>query len=404
MSRPSFSILLPSRNRLELLKHAIDSVLAQNEGNLEIIISDNASSEDYIGYIRTITSVPIRYIRGDAPISVTDNWNRALKAATGDYIVMLGDDDALTPGFIQKMSDIIEDHTHPDVVYCMAYHYAYPDVLPDQAAGYLCTVNNSSLFDESPAAYLLDMHKARQLAKQALRFRHLISFNAQHFIWRREFIERNRSGSAFFQSPYPDFFASFLTFLAAEKIVVTPTPEIIIGISKHSFGFFHANDKEEEGFREFFGESVPETALAAESDEILRALRHPGTGHYRNWLIAALYIKRYFADSIDLHIDLRRYRRIQIFELAQSSAYKKTLSRHFFRQNMKNFDTRDLRYAERLLWAFAMLDRVKTLPRPMVVYGVRELLNIHHPPKIYQHDIGNHENIMDAFHWLEKNR
>src|SRR5262245_49251937 len=102
MSRPSFSILLPTRNRLELLKHVIASILAQNDGSLEIIVSDNASSENYIDYVRTITSIPVRYIRGDAPISVSDNWNRALKAATGDYIVMLGDDDALTPGFIAR--------------------------------------------------------------------------------------------------------------------------------------------------------------------------------------------------------------------------------------------------------------------------------------------------------------
>ncbi|WP_184059755.1 MULTISPECIES: glycosyltransferase family 2 protein [unclassified Paraburkholderia] len=403
MSRPSFSILLPSRNRLELLKHAVDSVLAQNERNLEIIISDNESSENYVEYVRTITSVPVRYIRGDSPISVTDNWNRALKAATGDYIVMLGDDDALTPGFIQRMSDIIEAHSHPDVVYCMAYHYAYPDVLPNEAAGYLCTVNNSSLFDDSRAPYVLNDQRARQLGQQALRFRHLISFNAQHYVWRREFVQRDGSEPAFFQSPYPDFFASFVTFLTAKKIVVTPTAEVIIGISKRSFGFFHANDREEEGFREFFGESVSEASLAAGDDEIIRALRHPGTGHYRNWLIAALFVKQHLADSIDLRVDLRRYRRIQIFELAQSSAYNKTLSRQFFRQKMADFDPRDLQYAERLLWTFAMLDRVKTLPRPMVVYGIRELLNIHHPPKIFHHNIGNHANIADAFRWLEKN-
>src|SRR5258707_426641 len=101
MSRPSFSILLPSRNRLELLKYAIDSVVEQCEGNLEIVVSDNASDEDYETYLRSVTSVPIRYIRGDTPISVTANWNRALQAATGDYVVMLGDDDALTPGFIR---------------------------------------------------------------------------------------------------------------------------------------------------------------------------------------------------------------------------------------------------------------------------------------------------------------
>jgi glycosyltransferase involved in cell wall biosynthesis len=404
MSQPSFSILLPSRNRLDLLRHAIDSILAQNEGNLEIIVSDNASSENYPEYLRTITSVPVRYIRGDTPISVTDNWNRALKAATGDYIVMLGDDDALTPGFIQRISHIINAHARPDVVYCMAYHYAYPDVLPDQADGYFYTVNNSTLFDEARAPYQLDQEKARHLAQQALRFRHLVSFNAQHFVWRREFMQRDGPTQAFFQSPYPDFFACFLTFLTAEKIVVTPTPEVIIGISRRSFGFFHANNKEEEGFREFFGEQVSESALAAGNDDILRALRHPGTGHYRNWLIAALYVKRHLADSTDLQIDLRRYRRIQIFELAQSSGYNKTLSRQLFRQKMKDFEAEDQQYAERLFWSFAMLDRVKTLARPMVVYGMRELLNIHHPPKIFPHEIGSHTNIMDAFRWLEKNR
>lgn len=401
MSRPSFSILLPSRNRLELLKYAIDSIARQHEGNLEIVVSDNASTEDYGAYLRTVTSVPIRYIRGDTPVSVTNNWNRALQAATGDYVVMLGDDDALTPGFIQKMSDVIENSGRPEVVYCMAYHYAYPNTLPGQPEGYFCTVNNSSVFDISSEPFLLDIEKARHVARQALRFRHLISFNAQHFIWRRDFVRNKTFGENFFQSPYPDFFASFMTFLIAGKIAIVPSPEIIIGISKKSFGYFHANNQEDLGFREFFGESTSATELASGDVDVFKALRHPGTGHYRNWLIAALCVKRNLSPHIDLNIDLRRYRRIQIYELAQSSVYNKTLDRHSFRKQMSEFEPGDRNYAKKLLWAFMMLDRVKTLQRPMVVYGIRELLNIHHSPKIYAHDIGIHENIMDAYHWLE---
>ncbi len=42
MTRPLFSILLPSRNRPELLRHAVDSVLRQ-DADLEIVIADNAS-------------------------------------------------------------------------------------------------------------------------------------------------------------------------------------------------------------------------------------------------------------------------------------------------------------------------------------------------------------------------
>ncbi len=44
MTRPLFSILLPSRNRLELLHHAVHSVLRQ-DADLEIVIADNASDE-----------------------------------------------------------------------------------------------------------------------------------------------------------------------------------------------------------------------------------------------------------------------------------------------------------------------------------------------------------------------
>jgi glycosyltransferase involved in cell wall biosynthesis len=403
MSRPSFSILLPSRNRLELLRHAIDSIVDQCAGNLEIVVSDNASDENYEGYLRSVTSIPIRYIRGDVPISVTANWNRALQAATGDYIVMLGDDDALTPGFIRKMTGVIENFERPDVVYCMAYHYAYPDTLPGQEKGYFCTVNNSAAFDISSEPFLLDIKKSKYFAQQALRFRHLISFNAQHFIWRRDFMKKKFAGSMFFQSPYPDFFACFMTFMVADRIVVVPSPEIIVGISRKSFGYFHANNREEVGFREFFGESTSDIELAAGDENTLQALRHPGTGHYRNWLIAALFVKRSLMSSVDLFIDLRRYRRIQIYELAQSAVYNKTFDRHVFQRRMTGFARDDQKYAQKLLWAFMMLDRVKTLERPMVTYGIRELLNIHHPPKIHSHDIGTHGNIMDAYRWL-KNR
>ena len=46
-----FSVLLPTRNRLKYLKYAVDSVLAQDYVNWEIIISDNDSEEDIFSYM-----------------------------------------------------------------------------------------------------------------------------------------------------------------------------------------------------------------------------------------------------------------------------------------------------------------------------------------------------------------
>ena len=93
-----FSVLLPTRNRLELLKYALASILQQDESDLEIIISDNNSEEDIAGFIKTLNDRRIKYYRTDSFVSVTENWNNALNKAMGDWVIMLGDDDCLNEG------------------------------------------------------------------------------------------------------------------------------------------------------------------------------------------------------------------------------------------------------------------------------------------------------------------
>jgi glycosyltransferase involved in cell wall biosynthesis len=80
MTRPLFSILLPSRNRPELLRHAVDSVLAQ-DADLEIVIADNASDESYSDYVSSLGAIAARSVRSECPLTVTENWNRALSAS-----------------------------------------------------------------------------------------------------------------------------------------------------------------------------------------------------------------------------------------------------------------------------------------------------------------------------------
>ena len=74
-----FSVLLPTRNRLELLKYAIETVRRQDYDNWEIIISDNYSEEDIAGYIQSLKEPRIKYYRTDSFVPVTDNWNNALE-------------------------------------------------------------------------------------------------------------------------------------------------------------------------------------------------------------------------------------------------------------------------------------------------------------------------------------
>ncbi len=183
-SVPLISILLPSRNRLELLKHAVNSVLGQAFRSFEIVISDNCSEEDYAGYVALLDEPRVRLVRLNAPVPVTQNWNNALDHATGRYVIMLGDDDALVPGSLARLSELVHAHQQPDVVYAMAYHYAYPGVIPSAAGGYFATVKPRPIFSGQQTPTFLEPARGRFFAAQALRFP--ASFRFQQSVFRVE--------------------------------------------------------------------------------------------------------------------------------------------------------------------------------------------------------------------------
>src|SRR5438309_3777499 len=108
-----FSLLIPTRNRLDYLRFAVDSVLRQGNDDWELIISDNDSTSDVRGYIDSLADSRIHYSRTENFISVTDNWNRALEKATGDYVIMLGDDDCLLRDYFAIAEQTITRHNRP---------------------------------------------------------------------------------------------------------------------------------------------------------------------------------------------------------------------------------------------------------------------------------------------------
>jgi len=393
------SVLIPSRNRLDLLKMAVQSVLLQDFDDFEIVVSDNASSEDYGGYLESLADPRIRYIRSDTPLSVTNNWNLALDAARGDYVVMLGDDDALAPGYLRHQARLIETFDQPDVLYAMCYHYAYPGVIDSAPEGYLATVDNSILFRDHNAPYEVDTPVARRLGRIAASFRHQISFNAQHYMYRRAYISSLSALGPFYQSPYPDYYASFLTFLTAPRIIADPHPRMIIGIAKQSFGFFFMNQREEEGRLQFLGDPVDREFLSGGDAATLAAIDHPGVDHMRNWLLASLQLKRRMEGTLDVEVDLRRYGRLQTMEMAILAGHDARARRADYYRFMRSLSGRDQAFARRTLRAAMTIKRLST-DSQATLWRYRSLLNIYYPAAVQNHPITNHQNILDAVRWL----
>nr|VFJ59985.1 MAG: Glycosyl transferase family 2 [Candidatus Kentron sp. DK] len=92
---PFFSVVIPTRNRPELVKHAIDSVLAQDFRDYEVVVSDN--SDDAMAqptriHVEEVLQHPqVRYIRPLQVLSMSDHWEWAMRQTHGEFSGVLTD-------------------------------------------------------------------------------------------------------------------------------------------------------------------------------------------------------------------------------------------------------------------------------------------------------------------------
>lgn len=96
---PTVSVALPVYNGAQYLEAAVRSLLLQNE-DLEIVISDDASTDSTIDIVRSIGAINIKLISNRTNGGIFINLNRALAACSGRYVQLFCQDDLAHPGFI----------------------------------------------------------------------------------------------------------------------------------------------------------------------------------------------------------------------------------------------------------------------------------------------------------------
>jgi glycosyltransferase involved in cell wall biosynthesis len=317
-----FSVLLPTHNRLEYLRYAVESVRRQDDPAWEVVISDNDSAEDIAGYVASIADARVRYVRTERFVPVTENWNSALRHSNGDYVVMLGDDDALLPGYFSALRALAERFDRPDAIYTGALLYAYPDVLPEAPDGYLQPNLHAPFFKGAHEPFVLDPELARRLVRAAMDFRLLYDFNMQYTALNRRTVDDLSRGRDFFHSPYPDYYAMNLVFARARRIVVDPKPRVVIGITRRSYGFFHFNRRETDA-RALLNTDEVEPEIRRDLAKIVL----PGTDINTSWLLAMESLHRELGSPQDMRPNYDRYRRLQALYCEQAYHLHRTITR-----------------------------------------------------------------------------
>ncbi|HEY3007295.1 MAG TPA: glycosyltransferase family 2 protein [Micromonosporaceae bacterium] len=98
------SVCLPVRNGASTLEPVVRSILAQEHANLDLIISDNASTDGTEDLCRALAAADerIAYHRQPENIGLLNNFVAAMRLANGTFIRWVGDDDWLAPNCLSQ--------------------------------------------------------------------------------------------------------------------------------------------------------------------------------------------------------------------------------------------------------------------------------------------------------------
>lgn len=315
---PSFkkikiSIVIPTHNRLEYLKEAVFSVLQQPYSNWEIVVFDNASSEPIEDYLTSLNDKRIRYKRSAEFLPVTDSWNKAMGYATGDYVIMLGDDDGLAPEYMNTIIRYAREFNEPDFIYSGRYFFVHPGAQTIELSGYLDSSHYGFFFfntDKSlrNEAYLLNPNDAHKAWNDSIECRRSFSFSMQAFTFNRNFLEKIKIDGKLFHSLFPDYYLANIAMAYGKTMLICPERIVIQGVSTASYGYMLFNNLEKQGDKFLNIQTYNDKIFDTYKKYLL-----PGSSYQDKYIITMGHVVNNVPKKANAKCGINRYRRYQIF-------------------------------------------------------------------------------------------
>jgi len=115
---PLVSICIPAYNAAPFIAETLESALAQDYAPLEVIVSDDASTDATLKIVQTYEGRGVRVLTQERNLGMHANWNAVIRASRGKYVCKLDADDLLAPSYVSSMVPVLEAHPRVAFAHC----------------------------------------------------------------------------------------------------------------------------------------------------------------------------------------------------------------------------------------------------------------------------------------------
>ena len=105
-----FSIILPVHNGGTFVKGCVHSIVAQENKDFDLLILENKSNDGTGEWLQSLMDERIKIFPSTQLLTIEENWARIVDLPKNEFITIIGHDDLLLPGYLQKMEELIQEH------------------------------------------------------------------------------------------------------------------------------------------------------------------------------------------------------------------------------------------------------------------------------------------------------
>lgn len=225
----TFTVIIPTLNRADTLGDTIRTCLAQDDEDLRIIVSDDASIDNTAEVVASFSDSRLTYINPGRRLGMAEHWEFAIAHVDDGYVTVLGDDDGLLPGAVLAARQIIAKYDTKALAW-QKIEYNWPDHIIPGFRNWL----------QIPLSVDVSTLKSLDIVKDVVGFRRGYPnlpciYNAFISI---DLVRshRSRNGGVFFGGSNPDVYSAFAIASEVEEFVYCHRPLSINGASSKSNG------------------------------------------------------------------------------------------------------------------------------------------------------------------------